>query len=773
MKKITLLIVVLLAFNFGYGQTKIAELTFESAGGYTTNDSEFTDGSQDYFLRTDGSNILNEDFFNQQGSYYFAAQDTSPTSAILPLTLLLDDVNINSYTSLEFRIHLAEDDLGTNQHWDDTDFVHINYDIDNSGTFTDLLWIEGSGGTNTEPLIDTNFDGTGDGTAITSTFTQFIENIPGTGSLLDIEIEFRLNAGGEDIAVDNIEIWGVLSCPTTTTWTAGAWDNGIPTNNVNAVIDDNYNTSTDGGSFSACSLTINATNRLTVDNGAFVEVEKDVVVNGELYVETQGNFVQNDNSGTFVGVGRVNKQTASKAAWYYYTYWSSPVIGETLWSVFPDVDYGRRFWFDAANFVDTNGDNVNDNTLPDWKISDGTMDAGVGYAVAESQFFIPGIGIANFEGQFNTGDITTNIAFNIANTGTYWNLIGNPYPSAIDFIAFQQANSSMVNGVAYFWSQASPPDAANPGNEGLNFNQNDYATYTVGTGGAAGASGVTPDQFIPSGQSFFIAGLGNGNVTFTNAMRMADGTSNNQFFKNTKSKKTSSNIANKLWVNLTSDNGVFNQILVGYVDGATDLNDGMSYDAQRLLKADFSATLYSSIEDSNEKFAVQGKAPESLAEDEIISLGYSTNIDVATLYKLSIAQLQGAFLTENDVYLKDNLLNTVHNLSDSDYTFTSEVGEFNDRFEIHFNSSALSTEDIDANSNTLKIVELEDDAVRFTASGVIKTVSVFDLLGRQLYQFEGHKTSETYKLSNLSSSVYIAKVTLLNGTTITKKAFKK
>ena len=48
---------------------------------------------------------------------------------------------------------------------------------------------------------------------------------------------------------------------------------------------------------------------------------------------------------------------------------------------------------------------------------------------------------------------------------------------------------------------------------------------------------------------------------------------NNQFFR-------VSNLSevNKLRLNLTSDNGVFNQILVSYIDGASDSFDGYYYD---------------------------------------------------------------------------------------------------------------------------------------------------------------------------------------------------
>ncbi|WP_100611171.1 T9SS type A sorting domain-containing protein [Confluentibacter lentus] len=601
-------------------------------------------------------------------------------------------------------------------------------------------------------------------------------------------------AGTGTFSIDSFTFSGVVSalpCSTTVTWN-GAWS-GVPNSTTEVIIAADYNTSNGGSeiSFSACNLTINPGAELFVANGTYVEVVNDVVVDGELYVETQGNFVQSSNYGTFTlspgGDSRVVKQTANKAQWYYYTYWSSPVNGQTIEETFPDVDGDRRFWYNAANYIDehtvgtTNGipDDIDDNNN-DWQIALGTDPVlpGVGYAVTESRFHFPGAtGIATFIGEFNTGDIPITIINNTENIfpAFSWNFIGNPYPSAIDFITFQQANSSVIDGAAYFWSQASPPDAANPGNQNLNFNLNDYAVFTVGSGGTAGGGPDTPTQYIPSGQGFFVAGLANGTATFTNAMRMADGTSNLQFFKNTSAKNSSNVVENKLWVDLKSDNGIFNQILVAYVDGATNDNDGLSYDAPKLLTADYPAALYSIIESSTQKFAIQGKAESSLDANETIKLGFKTSINVATLYTLSIAQLQGEFLKNNTIYLKDNLLNKVHNLCGSDYTFTSEVGEFNDRFVVMFNNQSLSIDELVADTNTLKIIDLDNDRVKFTITNDlrIKTVTVFDLLGRELYAFKGQNSEEIYHLSNLKNNIYIAKVELSNGSVITKKAVKK
>ena len=569
--------------------------------------------------------------------------------------------------------------------------------------------------------------------------------------------------------------------PNHVTWN-GTWS-GVPNSSTEVIIDAPYNTGIGGSqvSFNACSLTVNST--LTVANGTFIEVENDVNVSGEIYVETQGAFVQRDDVGTFnlisPGIASVNKQTAPKDKWYFYTYWSSPVESETIGNVFPDVDGDRRFWFKADNFADSNGDDIDDNNN-DWQYAFAAdpLVPGVGYAITEAPLFPGGgaSGTATFTGTFNTGNIPVNITFDPSNTGLKWNFIGNPYPSAIDFEAFFAANSGLIDGFAYLWSQASPPSSLYLGNQQLNFNLNDYAVYAAGIGGTMGGAGVEPTQYIPTGQGFFIPANTIGTATFTNAMRVNGATDNNLFFKNTNSKGKSNTVAdsNKLWVNLTSDNGVFGQILIGYVEGATDGYDLRAYDAPR-ASSETPAILYWNIENSTKKFAIQGKAANSINEDETIQLGFKTTINVATLYTLSIAKLQGDFLTNSPIYLVDKLLNKTHDLSVCDYTFTSEVGEFNSRFEIAFTNKTLADASFTSNANSVKITSLDKNSVSFKASNNlnISQVSIFDVLGRTLYTFKGKSNEETFSYSNLNQTVFIAKITLSNGAVITKKAVLK
>jgi len=252
------------------GQTQIYLLDFETAGGYTTSTVEFTDNDRDYFTRLDASGLPGlVELYNVQGSYFFGAQDIDGEGASSDQTLTITGIDITGATGLEFRVYLAEDDDGIKESYDKVDYVHFDYQIDGGG-YLPLLWVENSGSQfNTPPFLDPDFDGDGNGTELTDTLTQFIQAIAGTGSSLDIRISFDLDGGEEDIAIDNIEVYGTTcSVSTITSFTPTSTTTGQTITITGTGFDAVNTTSVEIGGVPATSFTVVSATEISAVVGA-------------------------------------------------------------------------------------------------------------------------------------------------------------------------------------------------------------------------------------------------------------------------------------------------------------------------------------------------------------------------------------------------------------------------------------------------------------------------------------------------------------------------
>ena len=600
-----------------------------------------------------------------------------------------------------------------------------------------------------------------------------------------------------------------------TTWNGTIWDNGAPLITSAAVLNANYNTSVNG-SFSACSLVINSTSALTVGDNSYIEITNNISNNGELLVTDKGSVVQISDTATYDDSGSssanptiVEKLTAPINNWYEYTYWSSPVEDAIVGTALSQASPGRRFWLEAANYVDTYYENNNDNTQTYGPAVDGVDDNNDIWQLAgSSSIMIPGVGyiashsigamaagveeyLYDFRGALNTGDITIAVERNDTELLDYnWNLIGNPYASAVDIDLFFNDNvfgvatDGKIESEIYLWTHTTAPSPTTNGNEQYNFNLLDYATINA-SGGIAGGDlnndGVVdaldiPENYIPSCQSFVVKYTQNGSVTsgdviFKNSMRTTG--NNSQFFKT-----SNTNVSNKFWLNLSSDFNVYNQTLVAYVDEATSGLDTGAYDSKKIGLYKSSIGFYSIVEDNNdiEKLSIQGKNTSDLNSDEVVKLGFKNGITVPTIFTITIDKLQGEFLTNNTIYLKDNYFDTYTNISEGNYSFTSEVGEFTDRFEVVFKIKS-KTDIIDyTNNGELTMIELSDGAISFNtnSSEKIKALTIYNTLGQRIYSNKLINTSShVINLKNLSNAMYIAEVVLDNDSKVIKKGIKR
>lgn len=195
--------------------TILQEEDFETDGNgtrYTTSVPEFTDGSGDYFVRTDGTDIGGfVTYAGGSGSSFFALQDLDGEGGPTTVSVTLAPIDITGVTDLGLTGLFAEDAASDGaQDWDADALVYVEASID-GGPWVKVLQFASQGATNTQPGLDSDFDGVADGPALTDAFTEFGGLIAGTGSSLSVRITAEnLDAGDEDIAFDLIRVSGEL-----------------------------------------------------------------------------------------------------------------------------------------------------------------------------------------------------------------------------------------------------------------------------------------------------------------------------------------------------------------------------------------------------------------------------------------------------------------------------------------------------------------------------------------------------------------------------------
>ncbi|MEN8251345.1 MAG: PKD domain-containing protein, partial [Bacteroidota bacterium] len=461
----------------------------------------------------------------------------------------------------------------------------------------------------------------------------------------------------------------------TKTWDGSVWSPpGEPNNTNPIIIDADYNTSI--ANIEACECQVNAGVTLTVEAGDYISVENAIVNEGMIIINHEGSLVQTDDAGVNSGTGSYNiHKTTRPYTEYDYTYWSSPVIGETIGNVFnthssvlqqpTGIGFSNLnnhslmsniFWFDTSEFLDSDGDTFDDN-LNDWIFAPASevMPHGRGYIAMgagsdwpfNTNFATELVQSVYFESsQINNGLFTYTLELDGGVDGfNNQNLVGNPYASAIDLQLLRNdadnndvgSNTGKIIGeTAYFWSHDTQITAGG-GPWAYNFTNADYATLNIPSNTGSAAHSLKPTIYLASCQSIMLEANYAEELTFKNSMRVTQ--NNGNFFNpfNTQD--------DKLWLNMTASDGLFRQLAIVFIDGADDsINE---YDSKKILlynEADF----YSLANGSADRLVIQGLAPFS--EEKVVSLG----LEILTLgnYAIDIDHVEGVFNTQN-IYLKD------------------------------------------------------------------------------------------------------------------------
>lgn len=220
---------------------------------------------------------------------------------------------------------------------------------------------------------------------------------------------------------------------------------------------------------------------------------------------------------------------------------------------------------------------------------------------------------------------------------------------------------------------------------------------------------------------------------------------------------------NRLWLNITNTQGAYNEMLIGYITGATNAVDNL-YDG-KTMSAGNVLSMYSLIGTGTDTYSIQGRALP-FDDSDIVPIGFKTAI--AGTFTIAIENKDGLFDTQN-VYLVDKLNNTTHDLTAGAYTFSAAIGTFNSRFEVHYTSNLLGTNNPSAADNGVFIYP-KGKQVNVKSTTNMESVTVYDLLGRTLLTAEKVNAMD-FKTTTLSAAnqVLVVKVKLENGAEATKK----
>jgi len=166
------------------------------------------------------------------------------------------------------------------------------------------------------------------------------------------------------------------------------------------------------------------------------------------------------------------------------------------------------------------------------------------------------------------------------------------------------------------------------------------------------------------------------------------------------------------------------------------------------------------------KLSIQARAlPFDVADT--VPLHYKST--AATTYTISIPQADGLF-TSQHVYLEDRVLNIIHDLTESSYTFATEVGTFENRFVLRYTDFTLGTNNPVFNESSVVVYKNNQKLYVNTGLESMKTVTVFDVTGRVLAtQKQLNNTTTVFTTLPSTQQVLLVKIEGESGRIVTKK----
>jgi hypothetical protein len=561
----------------------------------------------------------------------------------------------------------------------------------------------------------------------------------------------------------------------------------------------------------------------TTDLGMIVDLGKKIVMNNDTKIQNDW-YLKLDGKIDLVGMsqlvqttdsdldvtssGSIERDQQGQSNKYNYNYWSSPV--SPINSISNNTDYSitgvmkdggasvpqninwvggydasptspitlARYWlykFDNYGNAYANWARIAETATI--RVGQGFTMKGSGSQSATQNY--------TFVGKPNNGTITSNSV-----TLNQLLLTGNPYPSALDATAFINDNAGSIDGTLYFWEHYTTNNT-----HVLRDYQGGYAQRNLTGGVPPTSSGVLyisgegattrgiPNQYIPVGQSFFVAGNASsgGTIVYQNSQRgfhkeNENGVSNimykstvpakNNVWNNNHNDSLKKDTYRRIRLGYNSFQNYHRQILLGFMDEKATNNMDYGYDGVNF------------DERANDMYFLNGENALTIQGvgyfDKKASYPIGVKTDIEGKVTFMIDGLEN-FDEDEKIFIFDSEDSTYHNIRVNNYEVLLPVGVSNNRFSLCFKQikqTKLKVKDLedDRESEDVKIAYFHDKNIfNITYKPLltnVQRVTLYNMLGQSITIWEiDNSVLQNIELpiKSLSSGIYVMQLQTSNG----------
>jgi hypothetical protein len=371
-----------------------------------------------------------------------------------------------------------------------------------------------------------------------------------------------------------------------------------------------------------------------------------------------------------------------------------------------------------------------------------TMTPGKGYFSANT-------GTITVSGMPNLGNIDVSLEYSssASTEADYdgFNLVSNPYPTTLKVSNFLNANGTSGTGAIsdeiYLWVDGGS-------NNGRRSNT-DYLTVNgVGYVGGSLSRAGDYNNNLGSFQGFFVKATGTGQtLSFTESMRNVESGDDDNFFRESQEEIFKIRVA-------VENEKLHAETLIGFLEDATMGFDPV-YDAKSMLASN---ALNITTLISNTAYSIQGRPLTS--ETDYIPLNFVTETEGAHQLIFDFEHLP----FDQKVSLYDTYNSKVYDLNVNDtYDFTSDVGNFQDRFQLITGNKIIMA--VEENLSSTVKYTFSKNNVNVKSAQPIQSAVIYSLQGKVLDKmlFESHEKVRSFRMKNYQEKLIIIMTTDIYG----------